>query len=64
VIVWGGELSGRRGGRTSVDAEDLVVDDHAECQKVKHIGEVMPDVGVAVLARAFRVKAVRLRHAS
>ena len=47
-----------------MDAEYLVVDDHAEGQKVKHVGKVVPDVGVAVLARALGVEAVRLRHAS
>lgn len=54
---WGGE-------RTAVDAKDLVVDDDAERQKVKHVGKVVPDAGVAVLAGTFRVEAVRLRHAA
>lgn len=53
-----------RGRQAAVYAEDLVVDDNREGQKVKHVGEVVPDVGVAVFARAFCVEAVRLRDAA
>lgn len=53
-----------RGGQAAMDAEDLVVDDDGQGEEVEHVGEVVPHVGVAVLARAFRVKAVRLRHAA
>lgn len=38
-----------RRGKAAVDAEDFVVDDHTKRQEVEHIGEVMPDAGVAVL---------------
>lgn len=47
-----------------MDAENPVVDDHAERQKIKHVGEVMPDTSVAVLAGTFSVEAIRLRDAA
>lgn len=39
-----------RRGKAAVDAEDFIVDDHAKRQEVEHIGEVVPDACVAVLA--------------
>lgn len=45
--VFGGALLLRP---TSVYAEDLVVDDDAQRQKVKHVREIMPYVGIAVFA--------------
>ena len=47
-----------------MDAENLVVDHHAQSQEVEHVGEVVPHVGVAVLAGAFGVKAIRLGNAA
>lgn len=47
-----------------VHAEDLVVDHHGEREEVEHVREVVPDVGVAVLARALGVEAVGLRDAA
>lgn len=44
--------------------EDLVVDDDAEGEEVEHVGEVVPDVGVAVFASAFGVEAVGLGDAA
>ena len=41
-------------------AEDLIVDHHAESEEIKHIGEIMPNVCVAVLAGALGVETVRL----
>lgn len=35
---------------TSVYAEDLVIDDDAQRQKVKHVCEIMPHIGIAVFA--------------
>lgn len=55
-------MYGRR--QAAVHAEDLVVDDDREGEEVEHVGEVVPDVGVPVLARAFRVEAVGLRDAA
>ena len=47
-----------------MDTEDLVIDDHAQGQEVKHICEVMPYIGIAVFPGTFGIKAVGLRHAS
>ena len=49
---------------SAVNTEDLVVDDTAQGEIVEHVGEVMPDCGVAVFPRAFGVEAVRLCNAS
>ena len=40
--------------------KDLVVNDHAEGEKVKHVGKVVPYVCCSVFAHAFCVKAVCL----
>ena len=45
-------------------AEDLVVDDDREGEEVEHVGEVVPDVRVAVFAVAFGVEAVGLGDAA
>lgn len=56
-------VDGVDGGRqTAVDAEDLVVDHHAQREEVEHVREVVPDIGVAVFARALCVEPVRLCH--
>lgn len=47
-----------------MDTEDLVVDDHTQCQKVEHIGEIMPDIRITVFSCTFGVKAVGLGDAS
>ena len=44
----------------AVKAEDRVVDRRRQRQEVKEVGEVLPDVGVAVLAQALVVEAVDL----
>ena len=36
--------------QATMHAKDLVVDDDRERQEIEHVGEVVPDVGVAVLA--------------
>lgn len=48
---------------TSMYAENLIVDHHTEGQEVKHIGKIMPNIGVSVFARAFRIETVGLGHA-
>jgi len=48
------------GGETTVQAEYLVVDKSGEREVIEEIGEVLPDVGVAVFAEAFVVEAVDL----
>lgn len=50
--------------QTAVDAEDLVVDNAGEGEVVEHVGEVMPDSGVAVLATTFGIEAVGLSDSS
>lgn len=50
--------------QTAVDAEDLVVDDAGEGEVVEHVGEVMPDGGVAVFATTFGIEAVGLSDSS
>lgn len=45
---------------TSVQAEDLVVDEGGEGEVVEQVGKVLPDVGVAILAEALVIKAVHL----
>lgn len=47
-----------------MDAEDVVVDHHAQRKIVKHVGEVVPDVCAAVFATALGVEAIALRHAA
>jgi hypothetical protein len=42
-------------------AENGVIDDNAECKKVEHVGEIMPDCWRAVFARTLQIEAVRLR---
>jgi len=48
------------GREAAVHAEDLVADDDGQRQEVEHVGEVVPDVGVAVLAGTLGVEAVGL----
>ena len=45
-------------GETSMKAEDLVLDDSSQRQVVKELSELLPDIGVAVLAQALIVKAI------
>lgn len=47
-------------GEAAVEAENLVVDEGGEREIVEEVGEVLPDVGVAVLAEALVVEAVDL----
>lgn len=48
-------------GETSVETEDLVVDESCQGQEVEKICEVLPHVRVAILAQALVVEAVHLR---
>ena len=45
-------------------AEYLVVDDHAQGKEIEHVGEIVPDIGIAVFSRTLCVKSVRLSNAS
>lgn len=52
------------GRQTTVDAEDLVVDDAGEGEVVEHIGEVVPNSSITVLAAALCVETVGLGNSS
>ena len=45
-----------------MDAEDLIIDNNAESEKIEHISEIMPNVCVTVLSGALGVEAIRLCH--
>lgn len=45
-------------------AEYLIIDDNGEGEKIKHVGKVVPDVGISVLPTALGVEAVGLGNAS
>jgi hypothetical protein len=49
---------------TSMNTKDLIVDDNTQSEKVEHVCEVVPHVGVPVFPRAFRIKSVRLGDTS
>lgn len=48
------------GRKTSVEAEDLVVDESGEREIVEQVREELPDVGIAVLPQAFIVETIDL----
>jgi hypothetical protein len=48
-------------GETSVEAEDLVVDEGGQGEVIEEVSEVLPYAGVAILAETFIVEAVDLR---
>ena len=49
------------GRESAVEAEDLTVHKGRKRQIVKQVGEVFPDVSVAVLPQAFVVEPVHLK---
>ena len=48
--------------QSAMHAENLVVDHDGKGEEIEHVGEVMPDIGVAVFAVAFGIKAIGLCH--
>lgn len=48
------------GRETSVEAEDLVIDESGEGKVVEKVGEVLPHICISVLAETFIVEAVHL----
>lgn len=52
-------MNGRR--QAAVDTEDLVIYNNTQSKKIEHVGEIVPDIGVAVFSSAFGVETVRLR---
>jgi hypothetical protein len=47
-------------GETSVEAEDLVIDEGSKREVVEQVCEELPDVGIAIFAQALVVEAVHL----
>ena len=50
-----------RGGQTTMEAEDLVLNYSGERQVVKQLSELLPDVSVTVLSEALIVESVTKR---
>ena len=48
------------GGQSSMQAEELVLNDCGEWNEIEKFSQTLPDVGVAVLAAALIVEAVNL----
>lgn len=48
-------------GEASVEAEDLIVDEGGKGEIVEQIGEVFPDIRIAILSKTFVVEAINLR---
>ena len=38
------------GGEAAMDAEDLVIDDHAQGKEIEHVGEIVPDIRITIFA--------------
>ena len=49
---------------TAVEAKDLVFNDSSQGQVVKKLSELLPDVGIAILAQAFVIESVHLSDLS
>ncbi len=52
------------GTEATVEAKDLPVNQGGQRQVVEQVGEILPDVGVAVFAQAFVVESVNLESAN
>lgn len=37
-------------GEATMDAENLVIDNHAKGKEIEHIGEIVPDIRITILA--------------
>ena len=48
------------GREAAVQAEDVVLDDSGERQIVEEAGEILPDISVSILAKAFVIEAIDL----
>ena len=48
------------GGETSVETEDLIIDEGGQGEVVEQIGEVFPDIGIAIFAKTLIVETVDL----
>jgi hypothetical protein len=47
-------------GETSVEAEDLIVDQGGKGEEIEEVGEVFPNVRIAIFPKALIVKAIDL----
>lgn len=47
-------------GETSVKAEDLIIDQGSEGEVIEEVGEVFPDIRIAILPEALIVEAIDL----
>ena len=47
-----------RGRKAAMNAENLVVNDDAESEEVKHVRKIVPYIGVSIFARAFSIEAI------
>ena len=43
---------------TSMNAEDLVVDDHAQREEIEHVRKVMPHIRITVFPRTLCIKPI------
>ena len=43
-----------------MEAEHLVLDDSGKGKEIEQFGELLPDVGISVLAKAFIVEAISM----
>lgn len=50
--------------KSTMNAEDLVVDYDAQSEEIEHVGEVVPDIRIAVFPCTFGVETVGLCNAS
>ena len=48
------------GRETSVETEDLAVHQGGEGKVIKQVGEIFPNIGVAVLSQAFIIEPINL----
>lgn len=48
------------GGKTSVETEDLVVDEGGEGKVVEEIGKVLPNICISIFSEALVVKSINL----
>jgi hypothetical protein len=43
---------------TSMNAEDLVIDDHAQREEIEHVRKVMPHIRITVFPRTLCIKPI------
>jgi len=63
LFLSGGSRAGWK-GHTSVHTKYLVINNNTQSEKVKHVCEIVPDIGIAIFPRTFGVKAIGLGDAA